>query len=295
LIYKMSDNDATRPNAFLKHIIDSKSVISSAITELILYPSWFISIVKIMKPYAYTTDVIDDMYKEHGICGFYSGICIGVAHRTLNNILSRNIFQMIHGAVQTEDVREELKNDSTIDFTNSLISIASAGISALLTTPLLTLQNNIIANPSLSFTDVWNNLTSEYGASVLFRGALPSVFTAMIRKSVYIFGMPYVGDLVRGITKTECTSSLNTMTLMGVSLISSILCAPFNFAMVYLQASRNFTSVTDCWQKISDTGGASLLWSGLPAALVYDLPRSTLTWYLDAKITEFSQGGLPPN
>jgi len=291
----MSDNDATRPNAFLKYIIDSKSVISSAITELILYPSWFISIVNIMKPYSHTTDVIDDMYKAHGICGFYSGIAIGVAHRTLNNVLSRNIFQMIHGAVQTDDVKQELKNETTIDFSNSLISIASTGIAALITTPLLTLQNNTIANPSYSFTDVWNNLTSEYGASVLFKGAIPSVITSMIRKTVHIFGMPYVGDLVRGITKTECTSTLNTMTLMGVSLISSALCAPFNFAMVYLQASRNFTSVTDCWQKMSDTGGTSILWSGFPAALVCDLPRTTLQWYLDAKITEFTQGGFPPN
>lgn len=290
----MSDNDATKPNAFLKYIIDSKSIISSAITELILYPSWFVSIVRIMKPFAYTTDVIDDMYKEYGISGFYSGICIGVAHRTLNNVLSRNIFQMLHGVVQTEDVKQELKNESTIDVTNSLLSVVSAGLSALITTPLLTLQNNIIANPGLTFTDVWNNLTSEYGASVLFRGALPSVIIAMIRKSVYIFGMPYVGDLVKGITKTECTSSLNTMTLMGVSVITSILCAPFNFAMVYLQASRNFSSVSECWKKMSETGGSSTLWSGFPAALVYDLPRSTLTWYLDAKITEITQGGLPP-
>lgn len=278
----------------MKYIIDSKSIISSAITELILYPSWFVSIVRIMKPFAYTTDVIDDMYKEYGISGFYSGICIGVAHRTLNNVLSRNIFQMLHGVVQTEDVKQELKNESTIDVTNSLLSVVSAGLSALITTPLLTLQNNIIANPGLTFTDVWNNLTSEYGASVLFRGALPSVIIAMIRKSVYIFGMPYVGDLVKGITKTECTSSLNTMTLMGVSVITSILCAPFNFAMVYLQASRNFSSVSECWKKMSETGGSSTLWSGFPAALVYDLPRSTLTWYLDAKITEITQGGLPP-
>lgn len=291
----MSDNDATRPNAFLKHIIESKSIISSAITELILYPSWFISIMRIMKPYSYTSDVIDDMYKDHGICGFYSGICVGVAYRTLNNVLSRNIFQLIHGLVETEDVKQELKGESTIDFKNSLISIASTGFATLLTTPLLTIQNNIIANPSLSFNDVWNNLTSEFGASVLFRGALPNVMGSIIRKSVYLFGMPYIGDLVRCCTKTECPSTLNTLTLMGVSLISSIISAPFNFAIVYLQASRNFSSMTECWNRMTEAGGVSLLWSGLPASLVYELPRNTLQWYLDKKITELSQSKFPPN
>jgi len=285
----MSDNDATRPNAFLKYVVESKSIISSALAEIILYPSWFVSILRIMKPYTSTSDVVDEMYKDYGFFGFYSGICVGVAHRTLTNIISRNIFQIIHSATETKDIKEELKEESTIDFKNSLLSIASTGLASLLTTPLLTLQNNIIANPSLSFRDIWYDLTSEYGASVLFRGAIPNVISSMIRKSVFLFGMPYVGDLVRLCAQTENTTALNTLTLMGVSLISSFISAPFYFAIVYLQASRNFSNTSECWNRMSESG-ASVLWSGFPASLVYDLPRSSLQWYLGTKITEITEG-----
>ena len=69
----MSDNDATRPNAFLKYVVESKSIISSALAEIILYPSWFVSILRIMKPYTSTSDVVDEMYKDYGFFGFYSG------------------------------------------------------------------------------------------------------------------------------------------------------------------------------------------------------------------------------
>jgi len=285
----MSDTDATRPNAFLDYVVDSRPFISSALVEMILYPSWFVSTMSIMRPQLSTTGVIDEVYKENGLLGFYPGMIVGVAHRALTNSLSKNIFQIMTGAESEEELKENLKTESTIDFTYSIYSVIASGISALFTTPLLTLQNNIIASPSLTVFEVWNRLTSSYGASVLFRGAIPNIIGSMIRKSVYIFGTPYVGDLMKCLVSPENHKTLNALTFLGVSFLSTFLSAPFNFALVYLQASKNFDSMSDCWKYMSEPG-VSVLWSGFPAHFVYQAPRGMLQWYIDAKIGEIIDG-----
>lgn len=168
--------------------------------------------------------------------------------------------------------------------------IIASGVAALATTPLQTLQNNIISYPSLSVTQAYSNLTTVYGASVLFRGALPNVLSSMIKKFVYIFGSPHIVDLFSYISGTDCSNSStgNTVTLMASSLLSTFCAAPFQFALVYLQATTGFSSMTDVWSKMTQNG-SSILWTGFIPHFLYESPRQLLTWYLNTKINKVTE------
>lgn len=202
------------------------------------------------------------------------------------NIFSQVLYKVIDEECDKEAVD---KTDRQIDLKVAASSIIGAGVASFLTTPLQTLQNNIISYPSLSVVEAYNNLTTVYGASVLFRGALPNVLGSMVKKFVYIFGTPHIADLVTYVTGSECNASVvNTVTLMAASLASTFFAAPFQFALVYLQATDGFTSMSDCWTRMTQNG-LGILWTGFLPHFLYESPRQLLIWYLNSKINKVTE------
>jgi len=285
----MSSDNVTETNPLLEFINKSQGVISSSICEIILYPSWVIAIRKILTPYVPLTDMISEIYHSQGILGFYSGISVGVAYRSLSFFITKNIYDFIEKIPERNEEETPTDEDHKIKLKKAASAIIATGIASILTTPLQTIQNNLIANPKISLGDVCRHVTKDGNYVELFNGAIPSAFGSILRKIVYIFGTPIIGNLIGYTTKSEDSFFLNTLTLIGVTIVSTFLSSPFNFAITYLQSKKVFSNTLDCWMKASENG-YSILWSGYLAQLAYESPRQLLIWYLNKSMSKLTSG-----
>lgn len=190
---------------------------------------------------------------------------------------------------QEDETPTSDEDQNKIKLKKAASTIIATGIASILTTPLQTLQNNLIANPKITLGDICDHVTKNGSYSELFNGAIPSAISSILRKIVYIFGTPILGNLIGYTTKSEDSFLLNTLTMLGVTFISTFLSAPFNFAITYLQSKRVFSSTFDCWIKASENG-CSILWSGFFAQLAYESPRQFLIWYLNKAMSNITSG-----
>lgn len=189
-----------------------------------------------------------------------------------------------------EDETPTLEEENhKIDYRKAASAIIATGIASILTCPLQSIQNNLIANPKISLGEFCKHVTKSGSYIELFNGAIPSAIGSILRKIVYIFGTPILGNLIGYTTKSEDSFLLNTLTLIGVTIISTFLSSPFNFAITYLQSKRVFSNTLDCWLKASDNG-SSILWSGFLTQLGYESPRQILIWYLNKSMSKLTSG-----
>lgn len=287
----MSSDNVTETNSILELISKSQGLISSSICEIVLYPSWVIAIKKILTPFVPISELIRELYHSNGILGFYTGISIGIAYRSLSFIITKNIYSFIDNAIKVNgDETPSEEEQNKIKYKKAISVIIASGITSILATPLLTIQNNLIANPNLSFNEFFKHVLKNGNYVEIFNGALPHAIGSMLRKIIYIFGTPVLGNLFGYTTKSEDSFLLNTMTLIGITIISTFVSSPFNFAITYLQSKKVFSSTMDCWLKASENG-VSMLWSGYAAQLAYESPRQILTWYLNKTLSGYLSSG----